>query len=125
MEHMLLKMARQLDALDEASLMGLWEKYMRIVSCFEPSQRLQEAVLVLSLIQAKHWKNQLFNVQWADRLRGGRRNAPSGMPDGFPFPPGAAPFSLDPPDGDSRPRPEKRAKVLSFTPEASSSDDNR
>ena len=75
MEHMLLKMARQLDALDEASLMGLWEKYMRIVSCFEPSQRWQEAVLVLSLIQAKHWKNQLFNVQWADRLRGGRRNA--------------------------------------------------
>ena len=76
MEHMLLKMARQLDALDEASLMGLWEKYMRIVSCFEPSQRWQEAVLVLSLIQAKHWKNQLFNVQWAARLRGGRRNAP-------------------------------------------------
>ena len=61
MEQMLLKMARQLDALDEASLMGLWEKYMQIVSRFEPSQRWQEAVLVLSLIQAKHWKNQLSN----------------------------------------------------------------
>lgn len=115
MEHMLLKMARQLDALDEASLMGLWEKYAQIVNRFEPSQRWQEAILVLSLIQAKHWKNQLFNVQWAERLRASRPDVSNDALDGSPFPAGGAPFSLDLPDVDHRPQSEKRAKVLSFT----------
>lgn len=116
MEQMLLKMARQLDALDEASLMGLWEKYMQIVSRFEPSQRWQEAVLVLSLIQAKHWKNQLFNVQWSERLRNARSNASAGGNEEFPFPPGIMPFSLETPEkpGVSH---EKRAKILSFSQE--------
>ncbi len=67
MEELLKRMAKQLDSLDEASLVNLWEKYARIVDQFEPTERWQEAVLVLSFIQAKMWKNQLFNYHWAAR----------------------------------------------------------
>ena len=63
MEQLLLKLARQLDAMDEASLMSLWDKYAQTVQRFEPSERWQEAVLVLSFIQAKRWKNQLFKSE--------------------------------------------------------------
>lgn len=67
MEKMLLKLARQLDSLDEASLMALWSKYATMTSRFEPTKRWEEACLVFSLIQAKRWKNQLFNYSWAQR----------------------------------------------------------
>lgn len=67
MENMLLNLARQLDSLDEASLMALWNKYANITSRFEPSKRWEEACLVFSLIQAKHWKNQLFNYNWSQQ----------------------------------------------------------
>lgn len=53
MEQLLIKMARQLDALDEASLLALWDKYAAAVSHFEPTKRWEEAALVLSFIQAK------------------------------------------------------------------------
>ena len=69
MEQLLLKMAKQLDSLDEASLENLWEKYAQIVNNFEPTTRWEEAVLVLSFIQAKSWKNHLFNTQWAMRSK--------------------------------------------------------
>ena len=52
MEQLLIKMARQLDALDEASLLALWDKYAVIVSHFEPTKRWEEAALVFSFIQA-------------------------------------------------------------------------
>lgn len=65
MEAFLLKIARQLDSLDEASLLELWNKYAEIVSKFEPTKRWEEATLILSLIQAKRWKNQLFNYHWS------------------------------------------------------------
>ena len=64
MEKMLLKMARQLNAMDEASLMGFWEKYTQKVKSFDASRDWEEAALVLSLIEALHLKNQLFNTQW-------------------------------------------------------------
>lgn len=64
---MLLKLARQLDALDEASLMALWSKYATLTSRFEPTKRWEEACIVFSLIQAKHWKNQLFNYSWQQK----------------------------------------------------------
>lgn len=69
MEELLIKMARQLDNIDEASLQSLWEKYAKIVNSFEPTKRWEEAVLILSFIQAKTWKNQLFNTQWAMRTK--------------------------------------------------------
>lgn len=65
MEKLLLKLARQLDSLDEASLMALWSKYATLTSRFEPTKRWEEACLVFSLIQAKRWKNQLFNYAWS------------------------------------------------------------
>ena len=69
MEQLLIKMARQLDALDEASLLALWDKYAVIASHFEPTKRWEEAVLVFSFIQAKRWKNQLFNHKWSAQVR--------------------------------------------------------
>ena len=69
MEKLLLKLARQLDALDEASLMSLWSKYATMTSRFEPTRRWEEGALVFSLIQAKRWKNQLFNYCWREQRR--------------------------------------------------------
>ena len=69
MEQLLQKMARQLDSMDQASLDNLWEKYANIVNEFEPSKQWEEAVLILSFIQAKNWKNQLFNTQWMMRSK--------------------------------------------------------
>ncbi len=77
MERMLLKMARQLNAYDEASLMSLWEKYATVVENFEPSQRWEEAALVFSLIQSVRLKNQLFNQHLAaGAARASDRNLP-------------------------------------------------
>lgn len=71
MEQVLLKLARQLRAFDEASLMALWDKYAESVTRFEPSQRWEESVLVLAMIQGMRFKNQLFNHHWAEgRLPG-------------------------------------------------------
>ena len=67
MEHMLLKIARQLNAMDEASLMALWNKYLQRVQDFDASREWEEATLVLSMIQAVRGKNQLFNTKWEER----------------------------------------------------------
>lgn len=67
MEKLLHKLARQLDALDEASLMQLWSKYATATSRFEPTQRWEDACLIFALIQAKRWKNQLFNYSWSQQ----------------------------------------------------------
>ena len=65
MEKALLKLARQINAYDEASLMSLWEKYAEKVRNFEPTKRWEESVLVFNLIQSTRFKNQLFNFNWA------------------------------------------------------------
>gem|GEM_PF-478583 len=103
MEQMLQKMARQLDALDEASLMALWDKYSTLANHFEPSKRWEEAVLILSLIQAKHWKNQLFNQRFAASVR------PAGKPESIGLPV----FSLEQPDEE---KPKQHARILTFRP---------
>ena len=99
-EQILLKMARQLDALDEASLVALWDKYSNMAARFEPSKRWEESVLVLSLIQAKRWKNQLFNQQWSVHSQPGEH-------------PPRVMFSLEhgEPDKDAG---KPRAKILAF-----------
>ena len=66
MEKMLQKLAKQLVAYDEASIMALWEKYQAIVSQFQPTRQWEEAVLIFNMIQSVRWKNQLFNVHWAE-----------------------------------------------------------
>lgn len=65
LEKALLKLARQINAYDEASLMSLWEKYAEKVRHFEPTKRWEESVLVFNLIQSTRFKNQLFNYNWA------------------------------------------------------------
>jgi hypothetical protein len=110
-EHVLLKMARQLDALDEASLVSLWDKYSGMAARFEPSKRWEESVLVLSLIQAKRWKNQLFNQQWSARSR----------PDGE-RPPRVV-FNLENGERDDAGRP--KAKILAFKRRSAPSGDER
>ncbi|MFW6236084.1 MAG: hypothetical protein ACOC24_04800 [Desulfovibrionales bacterium] len=75
MEKALLKLARQLDGFDEASLMALWDKYQGIVQDFQPSRQWQEAVLILSMIQSVRWKNQLFNHHWAG-MAGAQQDQP-------------------------------------------------
>ncbi len=113
MENLLLKLARQLEALDEASLLALWDKYAAAVSRFEPSKRWEEAALVLSLIQAKHWKNQLFNHHWSAQVRPGKGP-------GVPMPNLPPVFlSLEKKKTPSADRP--RAKVLAFRPDSASS----
>lgn len=65
MEKALLKIARQINAFDEASLMSLWEKYAERVRHFEPTKRWEESVIIFNLIQSTRLKNQLFNYNWA------------------------------------------------------------
>lgn len=108
MENLLIKLARQLDGMDEASLMALWDKYAAIVSRFEPSRRWEEAALVFSLIQAKRWKNQLFNYHWSQQARPDESGevAPNA-------------FTLEVPNSETKGSsgdgaPQKRCKVLGF-----------
>ncbi|MDO9630964.1 MAG: hypothetical protein Q7I92_03565 [Humidesulfovibrio sp.] len=61
LENALVKLARQIVAFDEASLMDLWEKYAEVVRRFEPTRRWEEAALIFGLIQSVRMKNQLFN----------------------------------------------------------------
>ena len=70
MENRLKKIAKELRSYDEASLLQLWEKYHDIVKRFEPTQKWEESVLILGIIQSVHWKNQLFNLKWADSKKG-------------------------------------------------------
>ena len=107
MEQLLIKMARQLDALDEASLLALWDKYAVIVSHFEPTKRWEEAALVFSFIQAKRWKNQLFNYSWSAQVHPGAASQPVAEPD----------FFLDPPTGRPAPaKPKRKAAIIQFRP---------
>lgn len=111
MEQLLLKMARQLDSLDQASLDALWDKYTKIVNNFEPSKRWEEAVLVLSFIQAKNWKNQLFNTQWAMRSKASALVDIDGTGTNLEFSGMMKEFK-------QKDKPKKRADILPFNPKA-------
>ena len=106
MEKLLARLAQQLDTSDEASLMSLWSKYATTTSRFEPTKRWEEATLIFSLIQAKRWKNQLFNFHWS-RQSQGREGLDPQMPNLAPD------FSLEAPQ---EPAPEHRCRVLDFRP---------
>ncbi|MDE6735244.1 MAG: hypothetical protein K2J64_07250 [Desulfovibrio sp.] len=119
MEKLLLKLARQLDALDEASLMSLWSKYATLTSRFEPTKRWEEGALVFSLIQAKRWKNQLFNYCWREQRRppeerGGERGRASAgaQPAAATEGPAPADFVLERDETPAAPP----CRVLSFRP---------
>ena len=117
MEKLLARIARQLDAVDEASLMSLWNKYATLASRFEPTRRWEEAVLIFSLIQAKRMKNQLFNYYWSAQVR--EENAGKGTP---PLQSPLAAFQLNRPvsrpdeDDEAEERPGRACRVLAFQP---------
>ena len=111
MEKLLARLARQLEGIDEASLMALWSKYATTTSRFEPTKRWEEAALIFSLIQAKRWKNQLFNYYWS------RQANPGEMPH-EPLSNPMPEFSLDAPELDTPEDelPGSRCHVLQFRP---------
>jgi len=115
MEQMLLNLARQLDAIDEESLMSLWEVYAQKVDNFEPTKRWEEAVLVFSLIQAKHWKNQLFNHHYTKSLQ------PDNVTSSDEEDTRISPFSFhseieEKTEAQAETTPPKKAKILIFKP---------
>ena len=112
MEKMLARLARQLDSLDEASLLNLWSKYATLTQRFEPTERWEEAALIFSLIQAKHWKNQLFNYNLSQMSRPAAHKAGSAQ-SSLNFG-----FSLEPKEKDSRRKEVTRCRVLSFKQDA-------
>ena len=122
MEPVLRKLARQLNAYDEASLMALWEKYASEVEEFEPTERWEEAALIFSMIQAVRWKNQLFNHHWSARTGAKTDGVPPNsaftlldeieeLPDAAE-PAEAADGAGGPVDGEEA---QQRAKILDFT----------
>ena len=60
--------------------MSLWSKYATLTSRFEPTKRWEEAALIFSLIQAKRWKNQLFNYYWARQSQAPEAPLPGAAP---------------------------------------------
>jgi hypothetical protein len=95
--------------------MALWEKYAAITAQFEPSRRWEEATLVLTFIQGKRWKNQLFNYHWARQIQLAQQLQAEGQTGG---PEGVADFSLDTPEAASAASEsgQKRCQVLRFKP---------
>jgi hypothetical protein len=103
MEKVLIKLARQLNAFDEASLISLWEKYAETVQHFEPTKRWEEAALVFGFIQSVRWKNQLFNYNWAQNSKP-REGGPKPV---NPF----ADLTADPALADNKPKSGLRQKL--------------
>ena len=83
MKRVLEKMAKQLNQYDEASLMQFWPHYASLIHDFEPSGRWEEAAVALCLIQAIHWKNQLFNYHLATSATPVDKSSLPPLPDVF------------------------------------------
>lgn len=123
MERMLQKMAGQLNAYDEASLIALWDKYATIVERFEPTKRWEEAAIIFSLIQAVRLKNQLFNHNLAAGLDASRDEPLPGfdqtrtllekVKQGGAFPAVSAVKKSE--SGIGKGKAQKRCKVLRFS----------
>jgi hypothetical protein len=105
-EKVLVKLAKQLNNYDEASLTSLWERYADQVKRFEPSKRWEEAVLILSMIQAIRFKNQLFNLNWSEGRTPGESPPPKAIIEAVPHLPASAP--------QHQAKPKTKGKVLNF-----------
>ena len=116
MEKALRKLARQLDVYDEASLTSIWDKLVTEVENFVPTKEWEETVLMLGMVQALRWKNQLFNYNWSENLKAKSVVRKKGQENPWPE------FNLEKTDeqelasgaGDSGTAREQRGKVLSF-----------
>lgn len=130
LENALIKLARQIVAFDEASLMDLWEKYAEAVRRFEPTRRWEESALIFGVIQSVRMKNQLFNYNLAASRSGApgpglgldmlNLTAPEGRPSaaGSETGPGRAPADPKPaPRGSARQGKPKAGKLISLRPD--------
>ncbi|AEL79409.1 hypothetical protein Dde_4008 [Oleidesulfovibrio alaskensis G20] len=118
MERALLKLARQLNSYDEASLMALWDTLAERVERFEPSSRWEEAAIAFGMVQAVRWKNQLHNSHMSEMARPDDGLPPlSGYDGDISLFEGASRSGADGPVG-GQPA-QKRAKILSFRPRES------
>jgi len=108
MQQMLEQMAKKLNQYDEASLMQLWQHFASQVHEFEPSRRWEEAALALCLIQAVHWKNQLFNYQLALSAKPADKAEMPPLPDFF------RPADTSASQKDSAAAPRQKATILAF-----------
>lgn len=106
MQRVLEKMAQKLNEYDEASLMQLWQHFAEQVQDFEPTKRWEEAAIALCLVQAVHWKNQLFNYNLA------QTQGPSDIDDLPPLPDFFVKHKKQADKDDSGPK--SRATVLAF-----------
>lgn len=114
MDRALLKLVKQLMAFDEASLTSMWDRYAQMVEKFEPTQKWEEAAVMLGMIQAVRWKNQLFNHHWKEMREPGEDH-------GVPLQPSAKPRLAPERPQDSGPVGngqvgDKRGKLLRFRP---------
>ena len=89
MENALRKLAKQLDVYDEASLTAMWDRLAEQVEKFEPTKEWETSALMLGMIQALRWKNQLFNYNWSESLRANSLQKKKGQENPWPE------FSLD------------------------------
>ncbi|WP_092116095.1 hypothetical protein [Desulfonatronum thiosulfatophilum] len=80
MEKVLIKLADQLAAFDEASLTALWDKYESMAAEFQPTKKWEQAVMILGLIQVVRWKNHLFNHHWAAQQKPKKDLDPPALP---------------------------------------------
>ncbi|MBU1228697.1 MAG: hypothetical protein KKA55_11865 [Proteobacteria bacterium] len=130
LENALTKLARQIVAFDEASLMDLWEKYAEAVRRFEPTRRWEESALIFGVIQSVRMKNQLFNYNLAASRSGApgpglgldmlNLTAPEGRPPAADSEtgPGRAPADSKPaPRGSARQGKPKAGKLISLRPD--------
>ncbi|MDQ5986948.1 MAG: hypothetical protein CSYNP_02684 [Syntrophus sp. SKADARSKE-3] len=61
LEQTLIKMADTILHLDEASMVGLWEKYRKRMEQVDMSSEWQRSVVIFFIINAVRAKNQMFN----------------------------------------------------------------
>lgn len=55
------KMAETILNLDEASLVGLWDKYKKKMEHFDTSREWEKAVIIYFIINSIRVKNHIFN----------------------------------------------------------------
>jgi len=67
LESALDKMAEKILGLDEASLLGLWEKYKTRMEHFETTKEWEKAVIIFFIINAVRVKNHIFNENIVER----------------------------------------------------------
>ena len=122
MENAIRKLAKKIDVYDEASLTAMWDRLAEQVENFEPTKEWETAALMLGMIQALRWKNQLFNYNWSESLRANSMQKKKGQENPWPefslddssHSPHAAKNSATGPASKPASFGKKRGKVLSF-----------